>query len=83
MEYQTILLDKDSHIARLTLNRPERLNALNEQMFMELNQALEEVAGDPEVRVLVLTGAGRAFCASADLKDERRGGDRLLGHQDP
>ncbi len=83
MEFETILLDKDSHIARLTLNRPERLNALNEQMFMQLNQALEEVAGDPEVRVLVLTGAGRAFCASADIKDERHGGDRLLGHQDP
>jgi 2-(1,2-epoxy-1,2-dihydrophenyl)acetyl-CoA isomerase len=83
MEFQTILLEKGDHIAKLTLNRPERLNALNEQMFEELNLALRDVAEDAEVRVLVLTGAGRAFCASADIKDERRGGDRLLGHQDP
>lgn len=83
MEFETILLDKADHIARLTLNRPERLNALNEQMFRELNQALVDVAEDSEIRVLVLTGAGRAFCASADIKDERQGGDRLLGHQEP
>ena len=83
MGFQTIILEKHEHIARLTLNRPERLNALNEQMFGELNQALEEVADDSNIRVLVLTGAGRAFCASADIKDERQGGDRLMGHQEP
>ena len=83
MTYQTIILERKDHVARLTLNRPERLNALNEQMFSELNAALEDVAGDREVRALVLTGAGRAFCASADIKDERKGGDRLLGHMEP
>jgi len=83
MEFQTILLEKGGHVARLTLNRPERLNALNEEMFGELNVALEQVAGDDDVRVLVLTGAGRAFCASADIKDERKGGDQLLGHKEP
>jgi enoyl-CoA hydratase/carnithine racemase len=83
LDYETIILEKKDHVARFTLNRPERLNALNEQMFMELNSALEDVAGDREVRVLVLTGAGRAFCASADIKDERQGGDRLLGHMEP
>ena len=83
MEFQTILLEKGDHIAKLTLNRPERLNALNEQMFEELNLALREVAEDADTRVLVLTGAGRAFCASADIKDERRDSDRLLGHKDP
>ena len=83
MEFQTILLEKGDHIAKLTLNRPERLNALNEQMFEELNLALREVAEDSDIRVLVLTGAGRAFCASADIKDERRDSDRLLGHKDP
>jgi 2-(1,2-epoxy-1,2-dihydrophenyl)acetyl-CoA isomerase len=83
MEFQTILLEKSDHIAKLTLNRPDRLNALNEEMFGELNVALRDVAGDPGVRVLVLTGAGRAFCASADIKDETRGGDRMLGHKDP
>ena len=55
MEFQTILLEKGDHIAKLTLNRPERLNALNEQMFEELNLALRDVAEDAEVRVLVLT----------------------------
>ncbi len=83
MDYETIILEKKDHVARLTLNRPERLNALNEQMFMELNSALEDVASDREVRALVLTGAGRAFCSSADIKDERQGGDRLLGHMEP
>ena len=83
MTYQTIILEKKDHVARLTLNRPERLNALNEQMFAELNAALDDVAGDRDMRALVLTGAGRAFCASADIKDERQGGDRLLGHMEP
>ena len=83
MEFDTIILEKSDHVSKLTLNRPERLNALNEQMFEELNQALQSVASNNDVRVLVLTGAGRAFCASADIKDERRGGDRLLGHKEP
>ena len=61
MDFETILLDKADHIARLTLNRPERLNALNEQMFKELNQALADVAEDPNIRVLVLTGGGPGF----------------------
>ncbi len=83
MNYHTIILEKQDHVARLTLNRPERLNAANEQMFSELNSALEDVADDRDIRALVLTGAGRAFCASADIKDERREADRLLGHMDP
>ena len=83
MEFQTILLEKADHIAKLTLNRPERLNALNQQMFDELNVALRDVAGDADIRVLVLTGAGRAFCASADIKEARQGGDSLLGHKGP
>ena len=83
MTYQTIILDKKDHIARLTLNRPERLNALNRLMFQELNSALGDVAGDRDVRALVLTGAGRAFCASADIKEERQEGDRLLGYMEP
>ena len=83
MTYQTIILEKKDHVARLTLNRPDSLNALNRQMFGELNSALEDVAGDREMRALVLTGAGRAFCASADIKEERQEGDRLLGYMEP
>ena len=83
MNYETILLEKKDHVARITLNRPERLNALNRLMFRELNSALEDVAGDRDVWVLVLTGSGRAFCASADIKEERQEGDRLLGYMEP
>jgi enoyl-CoA hydratase/carnithine racemase len=70
MGYQTIILKKENNIATLMLNRPERLNALTEQMMEEISAALEEVASDEEVRVLIITGAGRAFCAGADLKME-------------
>ena len=83
MVYNTIILEKSEHIARLTLNRPDRLNALNEEMFSELNHALDDVIADKSLRVMILTGAGRAFCASADIKDESRGGDQLLGHKNP
>lgn len=81
MEYQTILLEKQDHIARLTLNRPERLNAINAQMFAELNHALAEVTSDSDARVLILTGAGRAFCSSVDIKDQRGEAGDSLGLQ--
>ena len=56
-------------VATLTLNRPERLNPLSESMLAALQDALDRVAADPSVRVVVLTGAGRAFCAGHDLKE--------------
>lgn len=67
MQFQTITLKKQDGIATITLNRPERLNAMNEQMCQDLVDALQDVAADDSARVLVLTGAGRAFCAGADL----------------
>ncbi len=81
MAYDTILLEKKDHIATLTLNRPERLNALNDQAFHEVNAAIKDVAMDSSVRVFIITGAGRAFCASGDVKDERQGGDRLFSER--
>lgn len=78
MSYKTVKLDKTDHIATLTLNRPDRLNALNDTMFEELIDALENVAKDDDVRAMILTGAGRAFCASADVKEEPQGGDRFF-----
>ena len=68
-EYQHIILEKDSseHIARLTINRPNRRNALNDAATGEMGQAIDEVAADDDVRVLVITGAGQSFCAGADL----------------
>ena len=80
-EFRTILLEKASGVAKVTLNRPAVLNALNERMLKELVVALSDVAEDPSIRVLIVTGAGRAFCAAADIEEERQGGDRLMGHQ--
>jgi enoyl-CoA hydratase/carnithine racemase len=66
--YGTILLECSDGVAWVTLNRPERLNAMTEHMHHELLDVFARVADDPSVRVLVLTGAGeRAFCIGSDL----------------
>jgi enoyl-CoA hydratase len=57
------------HVTQITLDRPERLNALNFEMTADLHDALDTVGADPDCRVAVLTGAGRGFCAGLDLKD--------------
>jgi enoyl-CoA hydratase len=57
------------HVSRVTLNRPDRLNAMSIDLVIALSARLEEVAADNECRVVVLTGAGRAFCSGLDLKD--------------
>ena len=67
--YQTILFEVSGGLARLTLNRPDRLNSFNVQMHGEVRDALRELQGNSEARVLVLTGAGRGFCAGQDLGD--------------
>lgn len=69
MSYQTILFEITEGVARLTLNRPDRLNSFNVQMHQEVRDALARVAASQEVRVLVFTGAGRGFCAGQDLGD--------------
>lgn len=68
MKYNTIAFEKEDHVAIITLNRPEKLNAVTRMMIDELKEALENVAIDDKVRVLIVTGAGRGFCAGADLK---------------
>lgn len=73
MEFSYIFLNKEDHIATITLNRPEKLNSLNEKMFEEIAAALANIAVDDEIRVLILTGAGRAFCAGADLRKDEEG----------
>ncbi len=68
-EEQPILVSHEDGIARITLNRPDKLNSFNETMHLALRQALDEIQNDRRVRVLVLTGAGRGFCAGQDLGD--------------
>jgi 2-(1,2-epoxy-1,2-dihydrophenyl)acetyl-CoA isomerase len=69
MSYQHILFTIDGGIATLTLNRPDRLNSFNDAMHEEVRAALHEVSTASSVRVLLLTGAGRGFCAGQDLAD--------------
>jgi enoyl-CoA hydratase/carnithine racemase len=67
MSYETILLKKENHIATLTMNRPDKMNALTRKMLLEMVDAVADVAQDKEVRVMILTGAGKVFCSGADL----------------
>ena len=69
MNYKTLLYKKQGRIARITLNRPRRLNAISRGMPREIRVAVEEANADDGVHVIVLQGAGRAFCAGYDLKD--------------
>jgi 2-(1,2-epoxy-1,2-dihydrophenyl)acetyl-CoA isomerase len=65
--FETIRYEKAGAIATLTMNRPERMNGMTNRMLCETTEALAAAAEDPELRVLVLTGAGRSFCPGADL----------------
>ena len=67
MPFETLLLEKKDGIGLLTMNRPDRMNAFNQQMEAEFVQALQEADQDDEIRVLVVTGAGKSFCAGADV----------------
>ncbi|MFP5401805.1 MAG: 2-(1,2-epoxy-1,2-dihydrophenyl)acetyl-CoA isomerase PaaG [Gammaproteobacteria bacterium] len=69
MEYKNILFSIEAGVARLTLNRPDKLNSFTGEMHAELRDALDRVQADKTARVLVLSGAGRAFCAGQDLAD--------------
>src|SRR3972149_9648805 len=68
MSYETIAYEPAGPVARIPLNRPERLNAINIAMTEELERAVGEANANPRVRVIVLRGAGRAFCAGFDLE---------------
>lgn len=76
--YDTVLVEIAQGIATLTLHRPDKLNALNVELCRDLIAALEAVGGSEQVRVIVLTGAGRGFCAGADLKVLGPQGNQLV-----
>lgn len=78
MSYETILYEIENGVATLTLNRPEVFNAFNEQLSADVNDALRKTAKDKNVRVLVITGSGKAFCSGQDLKSIAGSKERSL-----
>jgi len=76
MEFETVIYEKKDQVAVVTLNRPKVLNAMNKQLWLDLREAFLAARADDGVRVVILTGQGRAFSTGADLKDSR---DRTLG----
>jgi enoyl-CoA hydratase/carnithine racemase len=72
------LYDVSDHVATITLNRPHRLNAFNAQSYQQTTEAFHKADADPEVRCIILTGAGRGFCSGDDV-EELMGGDGLEG----
>lgn len=70
MKFEQVIIETgENHVATLTLNRPESLNTFSSQMAAELNQALLELDNDPSVRVILLKGSGKAFCAGIDVTE--------------
>jgi trans-feruloyl-CoA hydratase/vanillin synthase len=67
-KYETVLIEREDGITWLTMNRPEKRNAMSPQLHLEMDDALADLAVDPHTQVLVLTGAGEAFCAGQDIK---------------
>ena len=72
MDYQDILYDKTDRIATLTFNRPDRLNAITNVMRSEILDAMRDASADDDIRVVVVKGAGKGFCAGADLGGDRK-----------
>lgn len=71
MNFECILFDRDQGVATIKLNRPEVLNAMNKQLWLDLQAALEDASEDPQVKALIITGEGRAFSTGADLKESK------------
>ncbi|MCP4693517.1 MAG: enoyl-CoA hydratase/isomerase family protein [Desulfobacterales bacterium] len=71
MDFECIIYEKEDGVATIKLNRPKVLNAMNKQLWLDLRGALADVKKDPAVKVLIITGEGRAFSTGADLKDSK------------
>jgi enoyl-CoA hydratase len=80
MTFECIIYEKKEGIAVITLNRPQVLNAMNKQLWLDMEQALADAREDDGVKVLILTGTGRAFSTGADLKDSK--GRTLKAYRD-
>ena len=78
-----LLVKQQDHILTITLNRPERLNAISRDMLQELSAKMAEANKDPDVRCIILTGAGRGFCSGLDLIDTGENMDKRKGNNRP
>jgi enoyl-CoA hydratase len=83
MDFTTLIYETDDRVATITLNRPDRLNAINDEMPGEIRQAVEQANRDDDVHVIVLTGAGRAFCSGYDLKEYAEAGTAQYSQEMP
>ena len=83
MDDDHILFDRDGHVGVITLNRPERLNAISARMLTGLSELLERCDRDRDVRAVVLTGAGRGFCSGLDLQDVAAGTSDIANDGNP
>src|SRR5215510_15392446 len=70
-KFETVRYEPKGPICHIVLNRPEKLNAANDQLVEEVNDALFEFDADPELQVAILSGAGRAFCSGADVQQRQ------------
>ena len=77
-DYTAVTYDVSEQIATITLNRPERMNSFSTELLSEWADAIRLATDDDDVRVVIVTGAGRAFCAGADLKAEAESDDKIL-----
>ena len=80
-EFEFLLIDRvgtDGRVARITLNRPEKMNTLSQELIFEFNEALHDLEADDSARVIVVRGAGRTFSAGYDLTPARGGADAVV-----
>ena len=71
MKYECIIYEKEDPIATITLNRPKVLNAMNKRLWLDFQAALDDAKDDDHIKVLIITGEGRAFSTGADLKESK------------
>ena len=69
MGFDTVIYEREDHIAVITMNRPKSMNAINNKFIKELKQVFDEIEGDPETGAVIITGTGKAFAAGADIKE--------------
>ncbi len=78
---KTLIVEERQNVLRITLNRPDKMNALNAEMYAELHSVLDGIEGSTGCRVLIITGSGKAFCAGGDISELSRASATLEGAQ--